>query len=77
MEHQKLPMVVLAVALVIPEGDEKLTDVLLARIRRTEKLSVLRLPIKPFDRKMEQVLHDFIIDLHIFFCLIFQTRDNV
>lgn len=36
VEHQKLPMVVLVVALVIPEGNEKLTDVLLARIRRTE-----------------------------------------
>ena len=30
VEHQKLPIVVLAVALVITEGDEKFTDVLLA-----------------------------------------------
>ena len=31
--HQQLPVVVLAVALVITEGDEKLTDVLLASVR--------------------------------------------
>ena len=33
--HQQLPAVVLAVALVITEGDEKLTDVLLASVRGT------------------------------------------
>ena len=33
VEHQELPIVVLAVALVVVGGDEKLTDVLLANIR--------------------------------------------
>lgn len=35
MEHQKLPIVVLAIALVVTEGNEKLTDVLLASIHKT------------------------------------------
>ena len=29
------------------------------------------LPVEPLDRKMEQVFHDFIVNLYVFFCLIF------
>ena len=33
--------------------------------------------VDPFDRKVEQVFHDFIVDLDICFGLVFQTGDDV
>ena len=45
--------------------------------RKIEELNRLTLPVEPFDGEMEQIFHDFIVNLHVFFCLIFQARDDV
>ena len=43
----------------------------------TGMLSRLALSVQPLDRKMEQVFHNFVVNLYVLFRLILQTGDNV
>ncbi len=43
----------------------------------TDELNARTMLVDPFDRKMEQVFHNFIVDLDIRLRLILQTGDDV
>ena len=43
----------------------------------TDELNARTMLVDPFDRKMEQIFHNFIVDLDICLRLILQTGDDV